>query len=144
MRFERFSAHFPFSDATCPWGEQPSTRRHQIRQAKQREQLRRVFGQPPIARLAMMKQILHYVKRMFGRGTDAGLGLSSHSCASPSGDLSKARRLPGRIATCQGPLTSLYIVPFVANSTQADLGVSEVHQVFIALPGIGEIPYGQR
>lgn len=48
---------------------------HQVRHAKQRQQLSRVLGQTAIAGLAVSEQILHDMKRMLNLSTYACLGL---------------------------------------------------------------------
>ena len=53
-------------------GKSPS-RQHQIGQAKQREQLRRVFCEPTVTGLAMSKQVLDDVEGMLDFGRHARL-----------------------------------------------------------------------
>lgn len=53
--------------------EQSSLGNQQIGQAEQREELRRVLGQPFVAHLLHAEDILDDVKRMLNLGPDAGL-----------------------------------------------------------------------
>lgn len=55
--------------------QQPPTRQHEIGEAKQRQHLRRVLRQSPVAGLAVTEQVLHHMKGMLHLGADAGLGL---------------------------------------------------------------------
>lgn len=48
---------------------------HEVGQAEQREQLRRVLRQSPVAGLAMTKQVLNDMERMLDLRPDARLGL---------------------------------------------------------------------
>ena len=61
------------SSADLP--QQRPTGHPQIAQCDQRDQLRGVFGQSPIAHLGKPKLALDYPKRMFDIGPDAGLDL---------------------------------------------------------------------
>src|SRR5690606_16292296 len=45
-----------------------SLRQHQVRQPKQGKELRLVLGQAPVAHLAMLKVVLHHMKRVLDLG----------------------------------------------------------------------------
>lgn len=56
-------AHFLFSGRTLGISaEQRTPRKHQIGKAEQREELRGVLGQAPVAGLAMAKEVLHHME----------------------------------------------------------------------------------
>jgi len=57
---------------------QPILRDHQVCQGEQAEQLCRVLGEPLIADLAMVEQVLDDMKRMLDPGANLRLG-SLHS-----------------------------------------------------------------
>ena len=55
--------------------KQPSAGDEKIGQTEEREQLRGVFRQAFVARLAVLEQVLHDMKRMLNLGANAGLGM---------------------------------------------------------------------
>ena len=55
--------------------EQPAPRQHQIGKAEQREQLRRVLGQSPVADFAMTEEVLHHVEGVLDLGPNTGFGV---------------------------------------------------------------------
>lgn len=74
----------------------------QIAQCKQRDQLRRVLGQPFVAHPGKAELTLDDPKRALDLGMHTGLELFGFiQQRTPLVCLSSARRLPGRIATCQ-------------------------------------------
>ncbi len=74
---------------------------HQIGQAKERVKPCGVLGKPTVANLLQTQQVLDDMERVFDLGPNTRfvvLNLLQDSAQPPSGS---ARRLPGRIATCQ-------------------------------------------
>ena len=74
---------------------------HEIGQTEERVKPCRVLGKPTVANLLQTQQVLDDVKRMLDLSPNTRfvvLNLLQDSAQPPSGS---ARRLPGRIATCQ-------------------------------------------
>ena len=55
--------------------QKPSSGHEKIGETEEREQLRGVFRQAFVARLAVTEQVLHDMKWMLNLGTNAGLGV---------------------------------------------------------------------
>lgn len=82
--FASILARFARSGRNAPRaGQQLPPGKHQIREAKQAEQLRRVLGQPLVANLAMTKQIFDDMERMFRPAPESEPWSSPPQSASP-------------------------------------------------------------
>ena len=79
----------------------PASGHPDVGQRKQRDELRGVFGKPPVAHFDVTELALDNPKRMLHLGAHAGLELLGLFVHAPQGVCFCALRLPGRTATCQ-------------------------------------------